>query len=513
MNDNQQNFQVGFFDKPIFELIKNNQTENQNENRNENQNENQNQNFSFPKNNIFIKIGLNLNQFFSNYKKQNFWNQNVKRQNPIISKIQLQNNIEIKPTNKSQILIQSLIKKSPLLFEPKFNVLFGGSISKNYEFNTQIGFSEEKTPKIKLITKQQLPNSITNTISSTLNANRNDPKKPPLMINAHAYKSFSKIPYVNLKDPLLHLRLESNYLLPLLKLQHKNGAVEFDFLKGKFMFSHEQTDSKTRFFFKTSFTHPFLNPSLYFDHLIPRFEFGFYQNFHNASKNHKFEFSNTNFIQKYVGLQFGIHHQITNNTTLSGFFSIGLKGISLNLGFDSNKFHVNIPILLTDKLDLVSFLSYVVIPSTIFIFVKKFVINLVWKKLIRKNNEETKDEDSTENKNQQISNLYSDLLQQSVNIRREKEEKKDGLIIQEARYGDLKSDKYIDVTSQLQFQVEDSKLKIYGDYPKSKLFLFEDPSPDSSKSLWIRYLYQKKIHEATFKDLEEVEIPNENQQI
>lgn len=114
-------------------------------------------------------------------------------------------------------------------------------------------------------------------------------------------------------------------------------------------------------------------------------------------------------------------------------------------------------------------------------------------------------------------------MEETVAQNRAEEEKRGGLLILSARYGDLSasdldqsnavSAPYIDVSVPLQCMVHDSAL-ILGE-GRSKFWLegFYDPSmgvsPEQNR-LYIRYRFLGQLHEAEFGDLEAVAIPVED---
>ncbi len=89
-----------------------------------------------------------------------------------------------------------------------------------------------------------------------------------------------------------------------------------------------------------------------------------------------------------------------------------------------------------------------------------------------------------------------------------------GLIILEARYGQLTSTtnensiKIIDVTVPLQALVKDSTLRIGTTVSKSNLTGFYDPCIGEEKSLFIKYSLRSQIHTVLYKDTDPVILPN-----
>jgi len=111
-------------------------------------------------------------------------------------------------------------------------------------------------------------------------------------------------------------------------------------------------------------------------------------------------------------------------------------------------------------------------------------------------------------------------MEQTVAHMRAEEEARNGLLIVEARYGNLRVNDaesgratrapYIDVSVPLQCMVNDSSLIIAGGRSRFWLEGFYDPSMGSARHLnrlRIRYLFLGMMHEAEYDDEEEVAIP------
>jgi len=121
------------------------------------------------------------------------------------------------------------------------------------------------------------------------------------------------------------------------------------------------------------------------------------------------------------------------------------------------------------------------------------------------------------------------LILSTVTRKRDQEENKSGLMIVEARYGNLAKQEaeeaktfvqdgdnvypyVIDVTIPVQYFVEESQLHL-SSTPKSNLLGFYDPCIGELKRLYIRYLFKDKLHEAVFDDSEPLSLPHASHQI
>jgi DnaJ family protein C protein 11 len=118
------------------------------------------------------------------------------------------------------------------------------------------------------------------------------------------------------------------------------------------------------------------------------------------------------------------------------------------------------------------------------------------------------------------------LMKVTVEQKREREEKRKGLIISHASYGKLpqtnpdkpeelnlddeENNPYvIDVTIPLMFLVENSRLQLPAT-TKVGLMGFYDPCPGEEKWLEVIYYFREKLHRVCIRDEEPLEIPLES---
>jgi len=105
-----------------------------------------------------------------------------------------------------------------------------------------------------------------------------------------------------------------------------------------------------------------------------------------------------------------------------------------------------------------------------------------------------------------------ELMDETVKGVRAEEIARDGLLILDARYGDLISGhgsvvRYIDVTVPLQCMVSASALIIHNGTSKSWLRGFYEPNEGGENQLYVRYKFLGKFHEVTVSETEELCIP------
>ncbi|KAL0484401.1 Dnaj [Acrasis kona] len=216
-----------------------------------------------------------------------------------------------------------------------------------------------------------------------------------------------------------------------------------------------------------------------------------------------------------------LSRRVASQTELGIGVGVGEEGLSIRCSIKTQKHYFNVPITLSNNAsNLKALLFGVFAPSVLFFTFRQLVYNPLqtkWnaEKLLEKrrenyNSTKTERERAVQQKEQMRDGILKSRAQ---------EEKVKGLLIINARYGNLKPDDesttlqehlpYFDVTDQLQFQVQNSRLYL-PPVSKSMLDGFYDPCPEEEKSLLVIYRFLGDTHRVQIDDEDALEIPSEN---
>jgi hypothetical protein len=121
-------------------------------------------------------------------------------------------------------------------------------------------------------------------------------------------------------------------------------------------------------------------------------------------------------------------------------------------------------------------------------------------------------------KGRRESTIQLQLMAKTVEKKKRIEKSNDGLVLVLASYFIPGKRQSLDVTSQLQFWVKDSKLTIPGGFSKARISGFydliasegDDDGNALPASLFVRYLFASVLYEITVRDMESLIIPNEH---
>jgi len=216
--------------------------------------------------------------------------------------------------------------------------------------------------------------------------------------------------------------------------------------------------------------------------------------------------------------QYGLDHQVSEHSVVSAQMSVGSHvGVSLKLKLTRASHVYQLPIQLSDDLNLAAIFYGSLLPVAVYSAVQLLVVRPHLKKeKLRKAQEEEElmADEILKNKNEaeSVISMMQETCQRKINV----ENRKKGLIVIEALYGSFVSTennnnplmtKLCDVTIPLQTLVESSKLQLPGQLTKSGLPGFYDPCPATDKRLKVTYTFHNKMHRVIVDDHEALRIP------
>ncbi|XP_028068343.1 chaperone protein dnaJ 13 isoform X2 [Camellia sinensis] len=188
-------------------------------------------------------------------------------------------------------------------------------------------------------------------------------------------------------------------------------------------------------------------------------------------------------------------------------------------------YSVGIQILLSRHLNAVFATGAFVIPTSLYFFLKTFIIKPYYLKREKQKMLENMEKTSTQvQEARAAAEKAQQLLQNVANRKRSRQLETDGLVITKAVYGSKKSlnkkrdeaeeandelaSQVIDVTLPLNFLANDSgQLKLHEGVKKSGIMGFCDPCPGEPKQLCVEYTYHGDRYEVVVDDYEELLIP------
>ncbi|XGW08081.1 hypothetical protein V3C99_010865 [Haemonchus contortus] len=162
----------------------------------------------------------------------------------------------------------------------------------------------------------------------------------------------------------------------------------------------------------------------------------------------------------------------------------------------------------------------VVVPVVLFHLATKVVFRRWYDRFTSLFDDHSQDREVDTVKQEEAGRIIN-LMRPTAERIRQEEQRKLGVVIIEARYGQceasgsssyiLAGDRTIDVTVPLQAMVNDSQLRIYS--VKSQLPGFYDPCPGEPKMLHVRYLFRDEPHAVTVADDMPIQIPTKSHRI
>ncbi|BBN15877.1 DnaJ homolog subfamily C member 11 [Marchantia polymorpha subsp. ruderalis] len=235
-----------------------------------------------------------------------------------------------------------------------------------------------------------------------------------------------------------------------------------------------------------------------------------------------------------VEVELGGERRVSDHSSAALFCSLSLQGISWKLRFTRGGQKFVIPILLCTTLNPTFALGSIFLPASIYAALKVYILKPYYLRRKRRKSLEQRRLTVTKVLEARAASEKAQLLLSNVAERkRRKQVQKDGLVIVEALYGDIRrrdgSDSYlgedleddsdlpppnIDVTIPLQFLVDDSgELRLHEGVKKAGLMGFCDPCPGESKQLKVAYSYRGHQYQVVVGDYDELRIPQESHRV
>ncbi|CAM6104551.1 unnamed protein product [Calypogeia fissa] len=236
-----------------------------------------------------------------------------------------------------------------------------------------------------------------------------------------------------------------------------------------------------------------------------------------------------------VEVEIGGERRLSEHSSAALFCSVGLQGVTWKFRFTRGGQKFVIPIILCTTLNPSIALGALIIPASLYSLLKVYVIKPYYIKRRRRKSLEQRRLTVTKVLEARAASEKAQLLLSNVAERkRQKQIQRDGLVILEGLYGDIKDKDrndasdlrsvdeldgedgdlpppHIDVTIPLQFLVDDSgELRLHEGVKKAGLMGFCDPCPGESKQLRVLYTCQGHRYEVVVGDYDELRIPQES---
>ncbi|KAI7995431.1 Chaperone protein dnaJ 13 [Camellia lanceoleosa] len=249
----------------------------------------------------------------------------------------------------------------------------------------------------------------------------------------------------------------------------------------------------------------------------------------SAHYTHRFSTKSHGRIAGRVGstmleLEVGGGRKISQFSTVRMLYSVGIQGIFWKFELHRGRQKLIVPILLSRHLNAVFATGAFVIPTSLYFFLKTFIIKPYYLKREKQKMLENIEKTSTQvQEARAAAEKAQQLLQNVANRKRSRQLETDGLVITKAVYGSKKSlnkkreaaaeanelaSQVIDVTLPLNFLANDSgQLKLHEGVKKSGIMGFCDPCPGEPKQLYVEYTYHGDRYEVVVDDYEELLIP------
>lgn len=237
-------------------------------------------------------------------------------------------------------------------------------------------------------------------------------------------------------------------------------------------------------------------------------------------------------------VEVGGERRLSDHSAFAMFCTIGIQGIAWKFQFSRGGQKFIIPVLLSATVNPLAAAGALIIPSSLYAFLKCYVIKPYYlQRKLHRIREQRRSTIVQVLEGRAKAEKAQSLLLNSADRKKRKQADRGGLVIVHAIYGNLSdfqreklSSRHnqelpvdsalseeedfpppvLDVTMTLNFLVDDSgQLLLHGGVKKSGLIGFCDPCPGEVKQLKVVYTYQNNKYQVTIGDLDELLIPQE----
>ncbi|KAK1274338.1 Chaperone protein dnaJ 13 [Acorus gramineus] len=229
--------------------------------------------------------------------------------------------------------------------------------------------------------------------------------------------------------------------------------------------------------------------------------------------------------------EIGGGRRISKFSTIRMLYTLGIQGIFWRFELHRGGQKLILPVLLSEDLDLLVASGALIIPSSLYFFLKKFVLKPYFLKRERRKSLEKMETLSSQIRQARAAAEKAQQLLQLVSDRKKNKQMEiGGLVIKKALYGSRKAfakrknetagandelgSQILDVTISLNFLVNESgQLKLHEGIKKSGIMGFCDLCPGEPMQLLVEYSFGGKNYEVSVDDYAELLVPQENHMI
>ncbi len=232
--------------------------------------------------------------------------------------------------------------------------------------------------------------------------------------------------------------------------------------------------------------------------------------------------------ERGIDLVIGCNRKISDKSGMSCNCVISsMRGVIFKLGLNRMGQDFSVPIILSNALTWQAVTAGTVFPAIMSVLLRTFWLRP--RQIARRKRKLQREREANAeqiSKARREAKTDVDLMQFAVARKRQMEEQRGGLIIVKSIYGQIpppptrrrgvaeddewpcEGETTIDVTTPLQYLLEDSKLQLFSS-EKSGLPGFCDPAPGEDKQLYVLYRFKGKLHEALIGDRQPLLMPLE----